>query len=48
MADRLRDLWSDPARRKADGDELIARVRERYSRERFTRALLDLYARPGS
>jgi glycosyltransferase involved in cell wall biosynthesis len=48
MAERLRVLWSEPARRKADGDELIARVRERYSRERFTRALLDLYARPGS
>ena len=45
MADRLRELWRDPARRKAEGDELIARVRERYGRERFTRDLLDLYAR---
>ncbi|HEY1597419.1 MAG TPA: glycosyltransferase family 4 protein [Thermoleophilaceae bacterium] len=44
MADRLRELWHDPARRKADGDEQIARVRERYSRERFTRELLALYA----
>jgi glycosyltransferase involved in cell wall biosynthesis len=45
MADRLRDLWRDPARRRAEGNELIARVRERFSRERFTRELLDLYAR---
>jgi glycosyltransferase involved in cell wall biosynthesis len=45
MAERLRELWRDPARRKAEGDELIGRVRERYTRERFTRDLLDLYAR---
>ncbi|HEY7633670.1 MAG TPA: glycosyltransferase family 4 protein [Thermoleophilaceae bacterium] len=45
MADRLRDLWRDPARRRGEGNELIARVRERFSRERFTRELLDLYAR---
>jgi glycosyltransferase involved in cell wall biosynthesis len=45
MADRLRELWNDPARRKADGDELIARVRERYIRERFTSELLGLYDR---
>jgi len=46
MAERLSALWSDPARRKAEGDELIARVRERYSRERYTGALLELYERP--
>jgi glycosyltransferase involved in cell wall biosynthesis len=45
MADRLRELWRDPPRRKAEGDELIARVRDRYNQERFTRDLLDLYAR---
>lgn len=45
MAERLRELWSDAPRRKAEGDELIARVRERYGRERFTRDLLALYAR---
>jgi glycosyltransferase involved in cell wall biosynthesis len=48
MADRLRELWRDPARRKGEGDELIARVRERYTRDRFTRDLLDLYARVAS
>jgi len=46
MAERLRELWAEPARRKAEGDELIARVRERYSRERYTGALLQLYERP--
>ena len=45
MAERLRELWRDAGRRKAEGDELIARVRERYGRERFTRDLLDLYSR---
>jgi glycosyltransferase involved in cell wall biosynthesis len=45
MGDRLRELWRDPARRRAEGDQLIARVRERFSRERFTRELLALYAR---
>jgi glycosyltransferase involved in cell wall biosynthesis len=45
MAARLRALWNDPGLRRAEGDEQIARVRERYGRERFTRDLLDLYAR---
>jgi glycosyltransferase involved in cell wall biosynthesis len=45
MADRLRELWADPARRRTEGDELIARVRKRYGRERFTTELIDLYAR---
>ena len=45
MAERLRELWVDPVLRRAEGDELISRVRERYGRERFTRELLDLYSR---
>jgi glycosyltransferase involved in cell wall biosynthesis len=48
MAERLRALWADPAGRKAEGEELIARVRERYGRQRFTEELLGLYARLGS
>jgi glycosyltransferase involved in cell wall biosynthesis len=48
MAERLRELWRDPGLRRAEGDELIARVRERYGRERFTRDLLGLYARVSS
>jgi glycosyltransferase involved in cell wall biosynthesis len=47
MAARLADLWADPERRRAEGDALIARARERYSAERFTRELVDLYARLG-
>ncbi|HEX6459994.1 MAG TPA: glycosyltransferase family 4 protein [Thermoleophilaceae bacterium] len=45
MAERLRELWGDRQRRHADGNELIARVHEHYGRERFTKNLLDLYAR---
>ncbi|HEY2602859.1 MAG TPA: glycosyltransferase [Thermoleophilaceae bacterium] len=48
MAQRLRALWGDPDRRRADGNELIARARERFGRERFTRELLALYARVSS
>jgi glycosyltransferase involved in cell wall biosynthesis len=45
LAERLRALWDEPERRRAEGDALLARARERHSEERFTRALLDLYRR---
>jgi glycosyltransferase involved in cell wall biosynthesis len=45
LAERLRKLWTEPERRRADGEQLIARARERYGRERFTDGLLSLYAR---
>ncbi len=45
LARRLRELWDDPERRRADGEALLARARERHSQERGTAALLDLYAR---
>jgi glycosyltransferase involved in cell wall biosynthesis len=45
MASLLADLWADPERRRTEGDALIARARERYGAARFTRDLLDLYAR---
>ena len=48
MAARLADLWADPERRRREGDALIARAREYYGAERFTRDLLDLYERLGS
>ncbi len=48
MAARLADLWADPERRRREGDALIARAREHYGAERFTRDLLDLYERLGS
>ena len=41
---RVAALWSDPAARAAEGDQLIARARERHSRERYTDDLLALYA----
>jgi glycosyltransferase involved in cell wall biosynthesis len=45
LASQLADLWADPERRRTEGDELIARARGSYTQERFTRDLLDLYAR---
>jgi glycosyltransferase involved in cell wall biosynthesis len=48
LAARLGELWHDPERRRVEGDELIARVRDSYSEERFTARLLDLYARVGA
>ncbi len=45
MAERLRSLWRDPQRRADEGDALLELARLSYGRERYTRALLDLYAR---
>jgi glycosyltransferase involved in cell wall biosynthesis len=45
LAARMRELWEAPERRRADGEALLARARENHSQERFTRELLDLYAR---
>ncbi|MFL5825959.1 MAG: glycosyltransferase family 4 protein [Thermoleophilaceae bacterium] len=44
MAERLRRLWNDAALRSSDGEALLARARERYTRERFTGELLAIYA----
>lgn len=43
FAARVATLWADPAARAAEGDALIARARERHSRERYTEDLLTLY-----
>ncbi len=40
---RLRELWADPAARRAEGDALIERVRVNHSEERFIERLLSLY-----
>jgi glycosyltransferase involved in cell wall biosynthesis len=48
FASRLLALWEDPDRRQADGEALLARVRERHSEERYQRDLLALYERVGS
>ena len=45
LAGRLRALWDDPGARTREGDALIARARERHTRERHLRDLLALYAR---
>ena len=45
LARRLRELWDDPARRRAEGDALLARARERHSQERWTADLLAIYGR---
>lgn len=47
LAVAMEALWDEPDRRRADGDALIERARERFSQERFTERLLALYARLG-
>jgi hypothetical protein len=37
-------LWSDPLRRRADGDALIARAKDRFGERRYVDDLLALYA----
>lgn len=45
LAARMRVLWRDPERRRADGDELIARARAGHDEARYVERLLDLYGR---
>jgi glycosyltransferase involved in cell wall biosynthesis len=45
LRERLRSLWKDPAARAAEGDRLIARARERHSRERHLAGLMEVYER---
>jgi glycosyltransferase involved in cell wall biosynthesis len=45
LAERLRALWSEPARRREEGEALLARVRERHSEARYLGSLLGLYER---
>jgi hypothetical protein len=44
MGARMQDLWADGRRRLDEGDAGIARARERFSEERYVRALLALYS----
>lgn len=48
LAAAMAAQWSDPERRRAEGEENLARVREHYGEERFIARLLDLYARIGA
>jgi glycosyltransferase involved in cell wall biosynthesis len=47
LAARMEELWEDPQLRVDEGDEAIARVRERFGEERYVRALLAIYGRLG-
>jgi glycosyltransferase involved in cell wall biosynthesis len=48
LAERLKELWEEPERRRADGEALMRRARERHGEERFTSELLRLYERLAS
>ena len=43
LAERMRVLWDDPERRRAEGDALIARAHRNHTEERFVERLLALY-----
>jgi glycosyltransferase involved in cell wall biosynthesis len=45
LAARIRSLWTDPERRRAEGDALIARARANHAEARYAERLLDVYAR---
>ncbi|MEA2401316.1 MAG: hypothetical protein QOK00_1719 [Thermoleophilaceae bacterium] len=45
LAERLSALWSDPGRRREDGEQLLVRARERHSEQRYVSDLLGLYER---
>jgi glycosyltransferase involved in cell wall biosynthesis len=45
LAARLAELWADPERRRAEGEALMARARERHGEEPYIRELLGLYER---
>jgi glycosyltransferase involved in cell wall biosynthesis len=43
LAGAMRALWHDPARRRADGEALLAIARERFSERRYVEELLAVY-----
>jgi glycosyltransferase involved in cell wall biosynthesis len=47
LAERLGTLWSDPWRRREEGEQLLARARERHSEQRYLSDLLAIYGRAG-
>ena len=44
LAQAMRALWEDGARRHAEGEALLARARERFGEERYVARLLAVYA----
>jgi glycosyltransferase involved in cell wall biosynthesis len=43
LAAAMRALWDDRGRRRADGDALLERVRERFSEQRYVDELMAVY-----
>jgi glycosyltransferase involved in cell wall biosynthesis len=43
LANAMQTLWNDPERRRAEGDALLARARDRFGEERYLRAMTALY-----
>jgi hypothetical protein len=39
----MRSLWSDPDRRRAEGEALIARAQDRFGERRYVDDLLTVY-----
>jgi len=44
FAARLAALWADRRSRQTEGEELLARARERHGEQRYVRELLEIYA----
>jgi glycosyltransferase involved in cell wall biosynthesis len=44
LAARMRELWSDPGRRREEGERLPGRAREHHSEQRYLADLLAIYA----
>jgi hypothetical protein len=38
-------LWTNPGRRRSEGEAALARARERFGEGRYLRALTELYER---
>jgi glycosyltransferase involved in cell wall biosynthesis len=47
LAGRLGELWADPQRRRAEGEALMARARERHGEGWYMHELLGIYERIG-
>jgi glycosyltransferase involved in cell wall biosynthesis len=43
LGEAMASLWADPARRRAEGEALLARAREQFGERRYAKQLLDLY-----
>jgi glycosyltransferase involved in cell wall biosynthesis len=43
LAEAIGELWSDPPRRRRDGEELLRRARERFAEGRYVEELIAVY-----